>query len=300
MTGDAVLYDVRLRVVQEYENVALSGRHIMRLAPLSLPDEQDVIVSSLTITPAPSDRQDFRDFFGNTAVVTAFTAPHDQIEFDVTARVRRRTAPQRTACSSPLSALPMELDSIHSLDPASPHHFLARSPKVPVLRELAEYARQFADPDKTVQDIAEELGLALHRDMKFDAKATDVDTPIAEAFEKRHGVCQDFTHIMIGCLRSLGISAGYVSGFLRTIPPEGKPRLEGADAMHAWVRIWCGASAGWAEYDPTNAIFANADHIVIARGRDYFDVAPVKGILRTAGAQKSEHFVDMVQVEAGA
>ena len=136
MTGDAVLYDVRLRVVQEYENVALSGRHIMRLAPLSLPDEQDVIVSSLTITPAPSDRQDFRDFFGNTAVVTAFTAPHDQIEFEVTARVRRRTAPQRTACSSPLSALSMELDSIHSLDPASPTIF---SPALPKCRSCGNW-----------------------------------------------------------------------------------------------------------------------------------------------------------------
>ena len=137
----------------------------------------------------------------------------------------------------------------------------------------------------------------MHSDMKFDAKATDVDTPIADAFANRHGVCQDFSQIMICALRSIGVPAGYVSGFLRTIPPEGKPRLQGADAMHAWVRVRCGGKGGWAEYDPTNAIFAGADHVVIARGRDYSDVAPVKGILRTSGKQSSKHAVDMVLVE---
>ncbi len=300
MTADAVLYEVKLRVIQEYEAPALSGRYLMRLTPLSLPDEQEVILSALTITPEPEDRRDFRDFFENAAVEAAFTEPHDHIEFAVIARIRRQAAPRRVEGSSLLSALPQEVANFHSLDPFAPHHFLSTSPKVPALPELTEYARQFLKPNSTVLDIAEELGKALHRDLKFDAEATLVDTPVAEAFEKRHGVCQDFSHIMIGCLRSMGIPASYVSGFLRTIPPEGKPRLEGADAMHAWVRIWCGASAGWAEYDPTNAMFANADHIVISRGRDYFDVVPVKGVLRTAGAQKSEHFVDMVQVESGA
>ena len=297
MSDETVLYDVKLKVIQEYSDPALSGRHLMRLVPLSLPGEQDVIVSTLTITPEPEDRRGFRDFFGNAAVGTSFANPHDQIEFDVAARVRRQTAPRRVDESCLLSALPMELASIRTLTADSPHHFLGPSPKVPALPELADYASPLATPDRPVQEIAEALGEMLHRDMKFDAEATEVDTPIWEAFEKRHGVCQDFSHIMIGCLRSLGIPAGYVSGFLRTIPPEGKPRLEGADAMHAWVRIWCGANAGWAEYDPTNAMFANADHIVIARGRDYFDVAPVKGVLRTAGAQKSEHFVDMIAVE---
>ena len=140
------------------------------------------------------------------------------------------------------------------------------------------------------------VGLALHRDMRFDPDATTVDTPPAEAFARRHGVCQDFAQVMIACLRGVGIPAGYVSGFLRTNPPPGQPRLEGADAMHAWVRAWCGWQAGWVEFDPTNAIPAGTDHIVVARGRDYGDVAPVKGILRIAGEQTSEHAVDVVPV----
>ena len=104
--------------------------------------------------------------------------------------------------------------------------------------------------------------------------------------------------MMIACLRGVGIPAGYVSGFLRTDPPPGQPRLEGADAMHAWVRAWCGWETGWIEYDPTNAVVAGTDHILVARGRDYGDVAPVKGVLRIAGEQTSEQAVDVVPVDA--
>jgi transglutaminase-like putative cysteine protease len=121
-----------------------------------------------------------------------------------------------------------------------------------------------------------------------------VDTPATEAFAKQRGVCQDFSHIMIACLRGIGIPAGYVSGFLRTLPPPGKPKLEGADAMHAWVHAWCGDAAGWVEFDPTNDCFVGADHIVVARGRDYSDVAPIKGAMRIAGDQKSRQAVDVI------
>jgi transglutaminase-like putative cysteine protease len=134
--------------------------------------------------------------------------------------------------------------------------------------------------------------------MRFDAAATTVETPATEAFAARHGVCQDFTHIMIIALRSLGIPAGYVSGYLRTLPPPGQERLEGADAMHAWVSAWCGPGVGWVEYDPTNAVFAGTDHIVVAYGRDYADVAPVRGAMRTAGGQTSSQSVDVAPVGA--
>ena len=106
-----------------------------------------------------------------------------------------------------------------------------------------------------------------------------------DAFELKRGVCQDFSHIMISGLRGLGIPAGYVSGFLRTIPPQGKPRLEGADAMHAWVKVWCGRDAGWQEFDPTNDMRAGNDHIAVGYGRDYSDVAPIVGVLKTTGGQ---------------
>ena len=117
-----------------------------------------------------------------------------------------------------------------------------------------------------------------------------------EAFRLKAGVCQDFSHVMISGLRGLGVPACYVSGFISTIPPPGKERLEGEDAMHAWVSVWCGREAGWREFDPTNAILAGNDHIVIGYGRDYADVAPIVGVLRTVGRHSSEQSVDVIPV----
>ncbi len=173
-------------------------------------------------------------------------------------------------------------------------HFLGNSPRIDLLPVFSDYTRAIVTSDMTSIGAIEAIGLALHNDMRFDADATTVDTLPAEAFERRHGVCQDFSHIMISCLRTFGIPAGYVSGFLRTIPPQGEARLEGADAMHAWVRAWCGNEIGWIEYDPTNAVQVGLDHIVVARGRDYSDVAPVKGVLRTSGGQTSKQMVDVI------
>ena len=127
-------------------------------------------------------------------------------------------------------------------------------------------------------------------------EATTVATHASDAFKLKRGVCQDFSHVMIAGLRGLGIPAGYVSGFLRTIPPPGKERLEGADAMHAWVRAWCGREVGWIEFDPTNDMLASNDHITVGYGRDYSDVAPIVGVLRTTGSQTGEQAVDVIPV----
>ena len=156
------------------------------------------------------------------------------------------------------------------------------------------FAKDLINPQMSTLEVVEAISNGLHGAMQFDVDATTVDTSPEEAFARRHGVCQDFSHVMIACLRGVGIPAGYVSGFLRTTPPPGKPRLEGADAMHAWVRAWCGAETGWVEIDPTNALLVGNDHVVIARGRDYSDVAPVKGVLRTAGSQTTEQAVDVI------
>jgi transglutaminase-like putative cysteine protease len=153
------------------------------------------------------------------------------------------------------------------------------------------------DRTPTVRAAALDLCLAIHRDFTYDREATKVDTSPVEAFNLKRGVCQDFVHVMIAGLRGVGIPAAYVSGFLRTIPPQGKPRLEGADAMHAWVRAWCGVHAGWIEFDPTNAMIAGADHITIGHGRDYSDISPIVGVLRTSGGHETKQSVDVVRVE---
>ena len=134
------------------------------------------------------------------------------------------------------------------------------------------------------------------RDFAYDSKATEVDTPPAEAFARRRGVCQDFAHVMIAALRGLGLPALYVSGYIRTIPPAGKPRLAGADASHAWVSVWCGPAFGWFGLDPTNAIPEGDDHVVVARGRDYADVPPVDGVVLSSGGRDLEVEVDVIPI----
>ena len=145
-------------------------------------------------------------------------------------------------------------------------------------------------------EAAAELMARIKADFKYDPEATAVSTPLREAFEKRGGVCQDFAHIMIAGLRGLGLPAFYVSGYIRTIPPPGKPRLEGADASHAWVSLWCGQEFGWRDLDPTNALFIGDDHIVVAIGRDYADVSPIDGVILASGAQKLSVRVDVIPV----
>ena len=291
-----MLYDISLRIAYAYDNLADSSRHIIRLSPADLPGEQRQVAGTLTVDPQPAERRVQRDFFGNTSMQLVYLTAHKKINFTVQSRVDRFATDVRPDTSPTLSALAQEIAKHSSLDASAPHHFVGPTLRVPVETETTHYARELVAGGGSVRDVVVRIGEALNRDFKYDPKATTVETPMLEAFRGRHGVCQDFSHIMIACLRGLGIPAGYVSGFLRTIPPPGKKRLAGADAMHAWVRVWCGRDMGWLEYDPTNKTFAGSDHVVIARGRDYADVAPIKGILRSYGAHTSTQTVDMVPV----
>ena len=291
-----MLYDIALSITYTYARAATGGRHLMRLMPADLPGLQRRVTGALTITPPPAERSGFTDFFGNAATEAVYRGEHERIEFRVTARVERGAAPPGLDISPDLPRLAREIAAFRGLGPDAPLHFLGPSPRAPLAAEITAWARDRITPDHTAQAAVEAIGLALNRDMSFDSKATTVDTPPMEAFARRRGVCQDFAQIMIAALRGIGIPAGYVSGFLRTRPPPGRPRLEGADAMHAWVRAWTGRESGWIEFDPTNACAVGLDHIVIARGRDYGDVSPVRGILRIAGKHTSKQAVDVIPV----
>jgi len=289
-----MLYDIRLSIQYAYLAPVAGGRHVLYMTP-SQASPQRVITSLLDITPAPDERIAKTDFFGNTAVEVAFRAPHAEIAFRLRARVERLATAEAPDLSPALAELADAIAALRSLAPDSPHHFLADSPRVRANANFKAYAQShIAGAAQSVLTTVEAIGKALDRDMTFDPGSTNVDTPPEEAFAARHGVCQDFTHIMIACLRSVGIPAGYVSGFLRTQPPPGEERLEGADAMHAWVRAWCGPAMGWIEFDPTNGVRVNDQHIAVAHGRDYGDVAPVRGIVRTSGGQASTQAVDVI------
>lgn len=292
-----MLYRLRLSIRYDFARPTGAGRQLLRISPAVLPGIQQVLHSSITVTPPPSERGRFTDFFGTEVTQLGLPAGLTHIRFDMTGRVRRHAAESELDLSATLDDLPADLDGITDLGPHSPHHFLRASPRIPLTVPIADFTRTACGDARTVREAVECLGRGLHDHMRFDARATEVDTPIAQAFAGRHGVCQDFSQIMISGLRSLGIPAAYVSGFLRTAPPPGQPRLEGADAMHAWVRAWTGSEAGWCEYDPTNACFVAANHVTIGYGRDYGDVAPVTGSMRLAGSQSGSHSVDIVAEE---
>jgi transglutaminase-like putative cysteine protease len=290
-----VLYDIKLRVAYEYASPTASNRNLVRIFPLELPGLQRPIVTELSISPRPAERSLFLDFFGNPVQDVFIREPHSELEIRVQSRVER-LAGTFGDTDVPLGELRARVSGIRSLAAEAPHHFLGRSPRVRPSTALREWATAHVRPDMPASEAVRALGRALRAQMAFDPEATSVETTHEEAFALRRGVCQDFTHILIATLRSIGVPAGYVSGVLRTIPPAGKERLSGADAMHAWVRAWCGPEAGWFEYDPTNSMDAGADHVAFARGRDYFDVSPVKGVMRTSGEHETEQQIDVIEV----
>lgn len=292
-----MLYDVRLELHYDYEASVHGDRHLVRVTPASIPGVQRVIAAVLSFDPRPEQESTFVDFFGNTVTTIAYSGYHEHLDVRLNARVQVEELQHPADLSPTLAVLQQEIAGMWSLDAGSPHHFLAASPRVPLDPAITAYARRSAERTLSVQAAAMDLCLSIHREFAYDKDATKVDTSAAEAFAMRRGVCQDFAHIMIAGLRGIGVPAGYVSGFLRTIPPEGKPRLEGADAMHAWVRVWCGQHAGWLEFDPTNAMVAGADHITIGHGRDYADISPIVGVLRTSGTHHAKQSVDVVRVE---
>ncbi|KQM18940.1 transglutaminase family protein [Novosphingobium sp. Leaf2] len=188
----------------------------------------------------------------------------------------------------------MRKPDLSALAPAS---YIFASPWAGTEPVIGKWAASFLDEAMPVMDAGRALMQAIHREFTYDADATEADTPAIEAFNRRHGVCQDFSHVMIIAARAHGIPAAYVSGYLRTLPPPGKPRLVGADAMHAWVNLWCGDELGWVGFDPTNDTLANTDHIFLGMGRDYSDVAPLDGTLRGGGRQSMQLAVDVAPLD---
>lgn len=292
-----MLYDIRLELHYDYEASVHGDRHLVRVTPASIPGVQRVIASSLSFDPRPRQETGFADFFQNAVTSIAYDHAHDHLDVRLAARVLVEDAGKPADLSPTVPALKDEIARLWSLAPESPHHFLAPSPRVPLSRAITAYARHSVERSQSVYAAALDLCLAIHRDFTYDNDATAVDTTPVEAFNLKRGVCQDFAHVMIAGLRGVGIPAGYVSGFLRTIPPKGKPRLEGADAMHAWVRVWCGLHQGWLDFDPTNAMMAGVDHITIGHGRDYADISPIIGVLRTSGDHQTKQSVDVITVE---
>jgi transglutaminase-like putative cysteine protease len=184
----------------------------------------------------------------------------------------------------------------HSPDGLDAYQFVFDSTRISSKPALADYGRESFPPRRPLLEAVYDLTTRIHHDFRFDAKATEVTTPVETFFEKRRGVCQDFSHLQIACLRSLGLPARYISGYLRTLPPPGRARLVGADASHAWCSVWC-PGVGWVDFDPTNNCLPSDGHITLAWGRDYSDVSPIRGVLLGGAKHTLKVGVDVMPME---
>ncbi|HVZ98978.1 MAG TPA: transglutaminase family protein [Caulobacterales bacterium] len=287
-----MIYDIRLVTLSTYDDYVPFARHVLRLSPMNT-TRQSVLSSSLSVEPASSELLPGRDFFGNRTVGVVCSEPHHSFIARASARVEV-AAPAPIGATPPWEEVAGLALAVRDLSPEAPAHFLFPSRVAPLSDAIRAYAEQSFPPGRPIAEAVTDLMRRIHADFAYDGDATNVSTLPEEAFALKRGVCQDFAHVMIAGLRGLGVPAAYVSGFLRTLPPPGEARREGADAMHAWVMAWCGPAAGWFAVDPTNALVVGEEHVVAAIGRDYADVAPIDGVIFTAGAQRAvEVAVDM-------
>jgi len=265
--------------------VALSHQ-LLHLTPRALP-WQTLHSHHIAIEPQPGENAEREDDFGNPVRQVLLATPHQTLTVRAESGVSV-TPRADAAAAAPPSAWDALREHLHSIDRTpllEPVQFLYESPQVECLAELAAYAAPSFPPRRRVLDAALELAGRIHGDFEFDPKATSVSTPLAEVMRLRRGVCQDFAHLMIGCLRALGLAARYVSGYLLTVPPPGRARLVGADASHAWVSIYCGERAGWVDIDPTNNCIVDDAHVTLGWGRDFGDVTPMRGVILGGGTQ---------------
>jgi transglutaminase-like putative cysteine protease len=291
-----VIYDVRQTTTCSYATPVAHARHVLRLTPVSRSGER-VHVAALQIVPEPTHRREGQDFFGNRLTWIEIEEPHETVIVKLSARVAVDALIEPPPLTTPAwEVVRDDAFATGDIGSLSPAHFLFPSRMISLDPEIRDYVRQSFLPGRPVLDAAIELIGRMKMDFVYEIGATTVTTTPPMSFALRRGVCQDFAHIMISGLRGIGLPAAYVSGYLRTLPRTDPTRLQGADAMHAWVMLWCGPDAGWIGLDPTNAVLASEEHVVLAIGRDYTDVAPMDGVVLGSGGQQIDVSVNVTPV----
>jgi transglutaminase-like putative cysteine protease len=282
---------MRLRIFHEthyrYSAPVVLSQQLLHLTPRALP-WQACHAHRISIEPTANEIAEREDYYGNRTVHLLVAAPHEALivraDSDVTVQPRAQSALNAARVS--WEAVRSRLRALDTPPPIEPAEFQFDSPHIERSRELAEYAAKSFSPQRAILESALDLVRRIHKDFRFDPAATSVSTPLKQVLKERRGVCQDFAHLMIGCLRSLALPARYVSGYLLTSPPPGRPRLVGADASHAWASVYCGESAGWVDLDPTNNCIVDDTHVTLAWGRDFGDVTPMRGVVLGGGDQE--------------
>jgi transglutaminase-like putative cysteine protease len=284
------------RTVYQYGEPVSTSHHEARLSPREL-DHQRTVSHRIEITPAPARRRRRFDYFGNRAMHFELSEPHRSLEVIALSVVDvRAPRPWDVKRSPPWEEVRDRLRSDRRRDVVDACEMTFDSPQVVRTDALAAYAAPSFAAGAPLLEAVRDLGTRIHRDFTYDAGATNVSTPLSRVLEERRGVCQDFAHVMIGCLRSVGLAGRYVSGYLLTRPPPGRPRLVGADASHAWVATWV-PDVGWVDFDPTNDLMPRDEHVSIAHGRDFADVTPLRGVILGGGAHTVDVAVDVAAID---
>ena len=289
----AHLYDLTHTTTYDYVSPVTVSHHLLRVSPRRLA-RQIRLDHRVETDPAPAATSQRADYFGNDVVFATIEGAHNR--FRVTSRSRVAVGPafipeaSETPPWETVRGLSRTDRSAAALEAVE---YTFASPAVPLEALFGQYAAVSFWPRRCILGAALDLTSRIHVDFKFDPSATNVSTPLLEVLEKRRGVCQDFAHFQIACLRSMGLAARYVSGYLETLPPPGKARLTGADASHAWVSLFC-PGIGWIDLDPTNDCLPSMRHITAAWGRDYTDVSPVRGVLLGGGEHTLSVSVDVL------
>ncbi|MEO0411079.1 MAG: transglutaminase family protein [Pseudomonadota bacterium] len=281
-------YSVRHQTTYKYSLPVSLSQHFMHLTPRSTAT-QLVESTTLLTDPAPATWREARDYFGNVTTLASLDEEHFKTTITATSRVT--VEPLKVSKPGDTPSWEAVIDALHkdiSSEALFVRQFYYRSPRIQPGPELLEIAKRFFPPGTPVLQGACALMEHIFSTFTYDGTATDVDTPVDDVLTLKRGVCQDFAHLQIACLRAVGLPARYVSGYLLTHPPEGQERLQGADASHAWLSVWIGED-GWVDLDPTNNVIVQDEHVTLAWGRDYGDVSPINGVTFGGG----EHGVDV-------
>ncbi|HXI59128.1 MAG TPA: transglutaminase family protein [Polyangia bacterium] len=292
-----MIYHVVHVTEYRYDEPVSTSHHQLCLSPRAA-DHQICGAQEITISPAPVVRRERIDYFGNRCTHVEMQEPHRQLQvvsrFDVDVRAAARP-PSGSPSLSPSPRWESVRDALAR--PGTPElldacGFTFESPHVQIPSRAREYALQSFSPGRPLLEALLDLTARIHGEFTYDSRATTVSTPVAQVLSHRRGVCQDFAHLQIACLRSLGLAARYVSGYLVTTPPPGKPKLVGADASHAWLSVYC-PGVDWIDVDPTNNLIPDDRHITVAWGRDFGDVTPMRGVILGGGTHDVRVAVDV-------
>jgi len=290
-------YKIRHTTEYHYQDSVTTGHNKLCLIPLNL-IEQKCISSDIQITPTPDELTYRKDFFGNTLLFISIYKEHSQLEIlsDSVIDIESRVNSDRAFNSFVLWKDVKEQVALNSDIYSDVIQYTLPSNHVPYSEEIKKFANDCFPEDATLWNGCQTLMQKIFSTIEFKPGFTTVNTPVESVLKSRKGVCQDFAHLMIACLRNLGLPARYVSGYIETVPPPGKEKLVGSDASHAWLAVFF-PQIGWVEFDPTNNLVPSFKHITVAFGRDYFDVAPIKGIIFSSGKQNIVVKVDVTRLE---